>query len=152
LYVLGDVGDEHAAEFLVAAALNPVPDARPDAGCESDRDMEILVSTMAVHALHRVATRHPKMADDVLKVVSATPARPILIEAVKVAVDLGLRERVLPLLAKDDHWMIDIRRVRPQELFADPEREDGKERGFTPPKSGPLYTAPSVVRCVPKES
>jgi hypothetical protein len=48
--------------------------------------------------------------------------------------------------------MIDIRRVRPQELFADPEREDGKERGFTPPKSGPLYTAPSVVRCVPKES
>ncbi len=152
LYVVGDVGDESAADFLVGAALKPLPETREDEGCESDRDMEMLVSTGAVHALHRVATRHPQAADLVLKVVSERPARPILIEAVKVAVELGLREKVQHLLPKEDHWILDIRRARPQELFAEPEREDGKERGFTPPKSGSLYTAPSVVCCKGKEN
>lgn len=151
LYVLGDAGDARAADFLAGAALRPLPEARPEAGCESDRDIEMLVSTGAVHALHRVAARHTEAADYVLKVITAGPARPILIEAVKVAVELGLREKVQHILPKDNHWMLDIRRARPQELFAEPEREDGKERGFTPPKSGALHTAPSMVRCERKE-
>jgi len=152
LYVLGDVGDGSAADFLVGAALKPLPEKKDGEGCESDRDMEMLVSTGAVHALHRVATRHPQAADHVLKIISERPARPILIEAVKVAGELGLRERAQHLLPKEDHWILSIRRARPQELFAEPEREDGKERGFTPPKSGSLYTAPSAVRCKGKEN
>jgi hypothetical protein len=152
LHVLGDVGDEGAADFLVGAALKSLPEKKDGEGCESDRDMEMLVSTGAVHALQRVATRHPQVVDHVLKIISERPARPILIEAVKVAADLGLKERVQDLLPKEDHWILDIRRARPQELFAEPEREDGKERGFTPPKSGSLYTAPSVVRCKGKEN
>ncbi len=151
LYVLGDVGDESAAEFLVGAALKPLPEKKEGEGCESDRDMEMLVSTGAVHALHRVAARHPQAADQVLKIISKRPARPILIEAVKVAAELGLMEKVQDLLPKEDHWILGIRRARPQELFAESERDDGKERGFTPPKSGSLYTAPSVVRCKGKE-
>jgi len=151
LYVLGDVGDESAADFLEGAALTPLPERQDGEGCESHKDMEMLVSTGAVHALHRVAKRHPQVADHVLKVISNRPGRPILIEAVKVAAELGLRDRVRDLLPKEDHWILDIRRARPQELIADPEREDGKERGFTPPKSGSLYTAPSVVRCMGKE-
>lgn len=152
LYVLGDVGDESAADFLVGAALKPLPEKKDDEGCESDRDMEMLVSSGAVHALHQVATRHPQVADHILKVISKRPAQPILIEAVKVATELGLREKLQDLLPKEDHWILDIRRARPQEFFADPEREDGKERGNTPPKSGSLYTAPRVVRCVEKEN
>ena len=152
LYVLGDVGDESAADFLVGAALKPLPEKKDGEGCESDRDMEMLVSTGAVHALHRVATRHAQVADHFLKIISERPARAILIEAVKVAAELGLRERVQDLLPKEDHWILDIRRARPQELFAEAEREDGKERGFTPPKSGLLYTAPSVVCCKREEN
>jgi len=152
LYVLGDVGDERTADFLVGAALKPLPEKKDGEGCESDRDMEMLVSTGAVHALQRVATVYPQAAEHVLKIISERPARPILIEAVNVAAELGLRERVQGLLPREDHWILGIRRARPQELFAEPEREDGKERGFTPPKSGSLYTAPSVVRCKGKEN
>lgn len=148
LYVIGDVGEENSADFLVETALNALPDVRENLGCETDRDMEILVSTMAIHALGSVAKRHPNAAEGVLKIVSARPARPLLVEAVKVAVDLGLRERAQNALPREDHWIFDIRRAHTQELFANPEREDGKERGFTPPKSGALYTAPSVVPCV----
>ena len=152
LYVLGDAGDEGATDFLVHAALKPLPEKKDDEGCESDRDMEMLVSTEAVHALHRLATRHPQAADHVLKIISERPARPILIEAVKVAAELGLKEKVEGLLPKEDHWILGIRRARPQEIFAEPEREDGKERGFTPPKSGALYTAPRVACCKGKEN
>ena len=151
LYVMGDVGDTGAADFLVRMAVKPLPEVKEDVGCESGRDMEMLVSTGAVHALYRVAVRHPGAAESLLKIVSERPARPILIEAVKAAGALGLRERVQQVLPKEDHWILDIRRVRTQELFAEPEREDGKERGFTPPKPGSLYTAPRVVRCTGKE-
>ena len=151
LYVVGDVGDEKAVDFLVSTALTALPESRDGVGCETDRDMEILVSTMAIHGLHSVAKRHPNAADAVLKVVSARPAKPLLVEAVKVAVELGLRERAQSVLPKEDHWIFDIRRAHAQELFAHPEREDGKERGFTPPKSGEHYTAPSVVRCAGRE-
>ena len=151
LYVLGDVGDGTAADFLVRAALKPLPEAKEDGGCESDRDMEMLVCTMAVHAIQRVAGRYPEVSEYLLKIVSERPARPILIEAVKVAKELGLKEKVQALLPKEDHWILDIRRARTEEFFAEPERQDGKERGFTPPKSGSLYTAPSAVCCRRKE-
>ena len=151
LYVLGDVGDRGAADFLVHAALRQLPEGKEDAGCESDRDMEMLVCTMAVHALQKVAGRYSEVSESLLKVISARPARPILIEAVKIANELGLKDRVRDLLPKEDHWILDIRRARTEEFFAEPERQDGKERGFTPPKSGSLYTAPSAVCCTRRE-
>jgi hypothetical protein len=153
LHVLGDAGGEGAAAFLVRTALARLPDTESDRGCESGRDMEVLVCTMAVHALRRLAVRHPAEASEaILRIVSQRPAQPILIEAVKAAVELRLDEKVRGILAQDDHWILDIRRSRAQEVFADPEREDGKERGFTPPKSGALYTAPSAGCCKGKES
>jgi hypothetical protein len=145
--VLGDAGDRGAADFLVHVALTRLPETRPEAGCESDRDMEILVGTMAIHALRNVAGRHPEVAEHVLKVVSARPVRPLLVEAVKVAGELGLKDRVREVLPKDDHWMLDIRKARTEEFFAEPDRQDGRERGFTPPRSGALYTAPSAGCC-----
>jgi hypothetical protein len=151
LHVLGDVGDEKAADFLLRAALKPLPDKVEGEGCESGRDMEILVSTSAVHALHRVAKRHPQTTDHVLKMISERTPRPILVEAVKVAVELGHGERVRALLPQEYHWILEIRRARAQELFAEPEREDGKERGFTPPRSGEHYTAPQMCHCRTQE-
>lgn len=151
LYVLGDAGDRGAADFLLHAALRPLPEAKDEPGCQSDRDMEILVATMAIHALRNVAGRHPGVAEHVLKIVSARPVRPLLVEAVKVAGELGLKDRLREILPKEDHWMLDIRKARIEEFFAEPERQDGKERGFTPPRSGSLYTAPHAGCCAAKE-
>lgn len=151
LYVLGDAGDARAARFLVDTALERLPETDPNRGCEGSRDAEMLVCTMAIHALRAVARRHPEVSDAFLRIVSARPARPILAEAVKAAGDLGLQEKVRELVPKEDGWMFDIRRARTQELFAEPEREDGKERGFTPPKRGSLYTAPKAPCCARKE-
>ncbi|MGR9046543.1 MAG: exonuclease SbcCD subunit D C-terminal domain-containing protein [Gammaproteobacteria bacterium] len=152
LYVLGDAGDESAADFLVRTALKQLPEACSDQGCEGPRDAEMLVCTMAVHALRRIAGRHPEVSEQLLKIVSERPARPILIEAVKVAGELGLIEKIREILPKEDHWILDIRRARTEELFAESEREDGKERGFTPPKTGAQYTAPHVTCCTRKEN
>jgi hypothetical protein len=151
LYVLGDAGDAGAVDFLVRTALKQLPIANPDQGCEGARDAEMHVCTMAVYALHRIAQRHPEASEGLLKVVSARPARPILIEAVKVAGELGLREKIRDILPKEDHWILDIRRARTEEVFAEPERKDGEERGFTPPKTGSLYTAPKASSCAGKE-
>lgn len=146
LHVLGDSGDQSAVDFLLHTTLSPLPEAVKDA-CESARDIEMLVNTMAVHALSRIAQRHAEARDALLKVVSARPARPLLIEALKCADEHGLKDKARELLPKEDHWMLDIRRARAQELYAEPERDDGKERGFTPPKSGEHYTAPKFGCC-----
>lgn len=151
LYILGDAGDSNAADFLVQTALRPLPESKQDEGCEGTRDMEMLVCTMAVHALQRVAERHPEVSKQLLKIVSEKPAKPILIEAVKVTDGLGLREEVQDLLSEEDRWILDIRQARTQELFVELEREDGQERVFTPPKGGAAYTAPHVACCTRKE-
>jgi hypothetical protein len=151
LYILGDAGDGSAADFLVHTALKQLPEVKPDEGCEGTRYAEMLVCTMAVHALQQVARRHSEVSEQLLKIVSERPVRPILIEAVKVAGELGLKEKVRDLLPKEEHWILDIRQARTEELFAEPEREDGKERGFTPPKTGLQYTAPQVTCCTRKE-
>jgi hypothetical protein len=152
LYILGDAGDAAAVDFLIHAALKQLPEVKEDAACESDRDMEMLVCTMAVHALHKLADRYPDVSRSLLTVVSAKPAQPILIEAVKVANQLGLKDHVRDVLPKDEHWILDIRQARVEEFFANPERHDEKERGFTPPKSGELYNAPRIDCCPRKEN
>jgi hypothetical protein len=151
LHVLGDAAGPRAAEYLVHAALERLPDKNVDEGCESLRDAELLVRTMAVHAVRRIAGRHPEATDHILKIVAERPDRAILIEAVKAAGELGLKDKVRALLRPDDHWMLDLRRARTEEVFAEPERDDGKERGFTPPKSGTLYTAPHAGCCGRRE-
>ena len=147
LHVLGDAGGEDAAGFLFRTAVGPLSDAEGDLGCETGRDMEILVCTMAVHALHRLAVRHPQASEAILRIVKTRPAQPILIEAVKVAIELNLQKDLRELLAQSDLWILDIKHRATQEVFADPERADGEERSFTPPKSGALYTAPNAGCC-----
>ncbi len=151
LYVLGDAGDAAASDLLVRTALTRLPEADPEQGCESARDTEMLVCTMAIHALQRVAERHSEVSEAFLKIVSEKPARPILIEAVKAGIELGLRDKIQQILPPEEHWILDIRRARAGELFAEPEREDTKERGFTAPKLGSQYTAPQMGCCKRKE-
>ena len=150
LHVLGDAGGPRAADFLVQLSIERLPEKNFDEGCEGLRDAELLVRTMAVHAVGRIAGRYPETKEQVLKIVSARPDRALLIEACKVAGDLGLKERAREILRPDEHWMLDIRRARTEEVFVEPERDDGKERGFTPPRSEAERTSPSLV-CGPRK-
>jgi len=149
LYVLGDVADPTAGEFLVRLSIERLAERDDQQGCEGPRDAELLVHTMAVEALQRIATRHPQAAEHLLRIVSERPARPILIEAVKAARDLGMGEKLRDLLPQDDHWMLGIRRAQVEEIRAEPQRQDGPERGFTPPKRPPHFTAPQAGCCCP---
>lgn len=150
LHVLGDAGDAASSTFLVEAALEPLPE-RLKQGCEGPFDTELLNRTMAVHAIAAIARRDAAAADGLLKIVEARPETALLVEAVKAAIDLGHRERVQALLAKDDQWILDIKRVGYREIHADPERADGKEIGFVPPRRGVEHTAPQACGCAAKE-
>lgn len=147
VHVLGEVGDLRSAGYLFESAIARLPDHDPTIGCEGPRDNAVLIATMAVEALHSVAAANKEVGDLVLKLVSAHPAQQILIEGVKAAVALGLRDRVVEILPKEDHWMLDLRRARVEELQAEPEREDGKERGFTPPRGRDQLTGPQTCGC-----
>jgi len=145
LYVLGDVADQAAADLLVRLAVEPLPEGARQKGCEGPHDAEILVRTMAVEALQQVATRHPEAAGHLLKIISERPARPILIEAVKAAGDLGLKEKLRDILQAEDHWILDIRKAPTEEIAAQPPRKDRDERASTPPRLASLSTAPSIT-------
>ncbi|QSX77881.1 hypothetical protein [Agrilutibacter solisilvae] len=147
LHVLGDAGDVKSAKYLVTAALEPLPDRTREKGCEGPFDTELLNRTMAVIALATVAGRHKDAAQSLLKIIGSAPARPVLIEAVKAAVDLGLQDRVREMLPEEERWILDIKRVSYREVNADPEREDGKEVGYTPPRHRADHTAPSSNAC-----
>ena len=146
LHVLGDAGDLGAADFLVKAALERLPERRKE-GCEGPFDTELLNRTMAVHAIAAIAGRDAKAAEGLLRVIEAGPERAVLVEAVKAAVELGHRERVQGLLAKEDQWILDIKRASHRDVHADPERADGKEIGFAPPRRGAQHTAPQACGC-----
>ncbi|HEX6208544.1 MAG TPA: hypothetical protein VF058_09350, partial [Actinomycetota bacterium] len=68
-YLLGDVGDAGAADLLAEASLEALPDESSEDACEGPRDQELLVRTMAVHALGRVAGRHPEAGEQLLRII-----------------------------------------------------------------------------------
>lgn len=142
LYLLGDIGDRQPAKWLAQFSVEPLP--KRGEGCEGPRDGELLLRTMAIESLKKIAVRNSETSEYVLKVISEHPDRAVLIEAVKAAVELGLKQKVYEILPKEDHWMLDIRKVRAEEIHADPERADTKERNFTPPKMISEYTSPST--------
>jgi HEAT repeat protein len=147
IYLLGDAGDTHSIKPLISAALEKLPEQVQENGCEGPFDTELLNRTMAIEALVALSRRHKEAAEGIVKIVSAGPARPVLIEAVKAAVDLGLQDRVRELLPEDERRILDIKRISFREVNADSEREDGREVGFTPPKHRSLHTAPHTCGC-----
>lgn len=152
-YIVGDVGDKAAAEPLYRAAATALPEHGKDAkcgetrGCEGPRDGEVLVRTMAVEALQRVAERHEEARPYVLELISAQPDRAILIEAVKAARALGLAEEASKRLNKEDRWMLDIKAVSVQEVMAEPERADDSVVGHMAPVMRTKQDVPAADCC-----
>ena len=142
LYILGDVGDTKAARWLAEFVVRPLPERGE--GCEGPRDIELVVRTMAIESLQKIAKRYTEVSDLFLYIISQNPDRGILIEAVKAAVELGLKEKLAQELSKEHHWIFELRKARVEELHAEPERSDSKERNFTPPKSRSESTTPTI--------
>ncbi len=140
-----------AAEPLFRVALEALPRAcKEEEGCEGPRDGEILVRTMAIEALQRVAERHPETGEMVLVLIRERPARPLLVEAVKAARALKLGEQAAKLLPEEDRWMLDIKTVPAGELMAEPERTDDADLAHVAPTLRPLGVAPKADCCSPR--
>jgi hypothetical protein len=144
LHVAGDVGDESAAELLLRSAVESLPEPKENAGCETMRDSELLIRTMAVEALRRVAERHAAASEQLLRLIAEQPARPVLIEAVKAAKALKLSDKVAELLSENDRWILDIKILAIDEFVADPERTADIRPSSTPPRSDSARTSPTV--------
>lgn len=152
LYIAGDVGDRSAAELLFRASLESLPDpCKEEEGCQRPSDGELLIRTMAVEALQRVAERHEEARERVLELVAERPAQPVLIEAVKAARALKLADKARELLRKEDLWMLDIK-IRPaEEVTVKPERGDETALGRTPPSMRAAQSAPATCCCSPRK-
>ena len=111
------------------------------------RDSEVLVQTMAIEALRRIAGRSPEVSKYLLQIVSAQPAQPLLVEAVKACRSLGHADAVKSLLAGESYWMLELRQADPTELAVKVERRDDRKAiPSAPPK--PFGTSrPKIGRC-----
>lgn len=148
LHVVGDIGDLSAAKLLFRASLQPLPrPCREEEGCEGPRDGELLIRTMAVEALHRVAARHEEAGELVLRLIAERPVQPVLVEAVKIARALNLTDKAREVLRKKDAWILDIRIHPVDDVIAEPERGDDTAFGRTPPSMRTLLSSPTASCC-----
>jgi hypothetical protein len=144
IYLLGDVVNLESAKWLASYAVDRLPERGE--GCESPRDSIVLLRTVAIQSLVKISRRYEEAMEHVLQIIKMHPDPEVLIEAVKGAVELGFKDKVRELLPHEEHWMIDIRKVKTEEVHADPERVDTKEIGFIPPKDKEQYSSP-VISC-----
>lgn len=150
LYLLDAVDEARAAEVFFRAAAEPVPSAdRYPRGCETPRDGEVLVRTMAVAGLARRARQDADAVGLLFKLLEAQPERALRVEAVKalLAVDPQLAERIRSMLPKDLHFALELKQVRAEVLAVEHEpltRADTVQRG---PELGSKRRAPKSSRC-----
>ena len=142
LYILGDLQSDTSAKWLAQYSLEPLPERGQS--CEGPRDGELLLRTMAVESLKKIVRSDAATSDYIVRIIADRPDRAVLIEAVKAAIELGLKEKILDVLPREDHWMTDISKAKREELHADSGRNDTKEIGYTPPKKIADYTTPSI--------
>lgn len=142
LYILGDVKSITSAKWMTQYALEQLP-ARGQS-CEGPRDGELLLRTMAIESIKKIALQYSDTSEYVLRMVAARPDTAVLIEAVKAAIELGLKEKLQEILAKEDHWMLDIRKARIEEFHADSGQTNTKEIGYVPPGKIADYKTPTI--------
>ena len=149
LYLLDGLDDPRAAEVFYRAAAEPVPAAdRYPRGCETPRDGEVLVRTMAIAGLARRARGDAKAADMLFKLLEAQPERALRVETVKalMAADPGHAERIRALLPQELHFALELKTVRAEALAVEHEtsRVDGAVRA---PVLDGTRVAPKSTRC-----
>jgi HEAT repeat protein len=118
LYVLAETGDPEAARLFARAAMEPIHGERDRVGCESAYDGEVLVRTMAIEGLGRLAERDSGLLGLLYEVLKAQPERALRVEAVKaiLAVAPDEAERLRETLPEDLHFALRLKQARAQTL------------------------------------
>lgn len=150
LYLLAQVDEARAAEVFFRAAVERVPSAERYArGCETPRDGEVLVRTMAVAGLAGRAAQDKDAVQLLFKLLDAQPERALRVEVFKalLAVDAHHAERIRAQLPQDLLFALDLKQVRAEVLAVEHEpvtRSDATRRG---PELGSKRRAPKSTRC-----
>lgn len=148
LYLLAEVGDARASDVFFQVACEPIePRERDRRACETPRDGEVLVRTMAIEGLAKITTAHRQSPDRLFRVIQAQPEPALRIEAVKaiLAIDPGAADKLKELLPENLHFALTLKRVRAETLaveFDTKERPD-VVRGM--PTLGQVKTTPTVT-------
>jgi HEAT repeat protein len=139
--LLTDLEDPRALDALIAS---PLPKERSDDPHGSPAARELVARTTAVEAVTRLAAGGSEEARAALLKYARHPVRSVKIAAALAYLEQGgsrARKELRKRMPKSDYWILEIRRVHPQEI---PPIEGHR---FLPPKSPPeAVTAPRPIR------
>jgi|KBSMisStaDraftv2_1062788.scaffolds.fasta_scaffold460931_2 hypothetical protein len=149
LYLLADIGDAHSAPVFAEAAVEAIePRERDRRACETPRDGEVLVRTMAIEGLARVATTHKLGTDLLYRIIEAQPEPALRIEAVKaiLAMSPNEAEKLKKILPEQLHFALSLQRVKAETLAVE---FDSKATDMVKqmPQLGAVKTTPAVTCC-----
>lgn len=118
LYVLAEADDPKAAELFAHIAIEPIRVERDPKVCESLYDGEVLIRTMAIEGLGRLAARDAGIIDLLHKVLEAQPDRALRVEAVRAILAAAPKEveRLKKTLPEELHFALTLKHVRAQSL------------------------------------
>ncbi len=122
LYLLADLEEAKGLDVFLAAALEAVPPQPREArGCESVRDGEILVRTMAIEGLGRLARSDKHALQALFGVVERQDEPALRIEAVKAILSIApdQADRLRELLPENLRFAIDIKKYPAEALYVD---------------------------------
>lgn len=146
LYLLADIGDPHATGVFIEAAVEAIePRERDRRACETPRDGEVLVRTMAIEGLARVTAAHKLGTDMLYRIIEAQPEPALRIEAVKAILDMAPNEaeRLKKTLPEQLHFALSLKRVKAESLAVE---FDSKATDMVKqmPQLGAVKTTPTV--------
>lgn len=122
LYLLADLEEARGLDVFLATAIEAVPArSRESRGCESARDGEILVRTMAIEGLGRLASSDKHALHALFEVIERQAEPALRIEAVKAVLSVAPDQvdRLREILPEDLRFAVDIKKVRAEVLDVD---------------------------------
>jgi hypothetical protein len=141
--LLTDLEDPRALDALNKIIASPLPKERTDDLHGSPAARELVIRTTAVEAVARLAAGGSDEARAALLKYVRHAVRSVKIAAALAYVEQGgspARKELRKRMPKSDYWVLEIRRVHPQEI---PPIEGHR---FLPPKSPPeALTAPRPI-------
>jgi hypothetical protein len=122
LYLLAELDQPRSLELFLKVALDKIsPRPRDGQGCESARDGEVLVATMAIDGLGRLARGEAAAIDALFRIVEAQEEAALRIEAVKaiLAVAPDAADRLAKMLPENLVYAIDLKVERAEALHVE---------------------------------
>lgn len=148
LYVLAETGDARAADLFMEVASARIGMERDPRACEGPYDGEVLVRTMAVEGLGRLAGKDQGVIDRLRRVIEAQPDQAMRTEAIKaiLAAFPQEAERLRHVLPEELHFALALRHVRAQSLAVEHEASKLDTVRAMPSLDGKSH-GPSIRSC-----